>query len=453
MAATLATALIPALGQATPAEAAARVSVTGPGGAGVAAASGPSTLELSGAGFQSIAGGFGGIYVLFGTVGETWRPSEGGVGGRDFLYVPDSQTKDNAGREKFVAFPGSDTADSANGGVIAADGTWSTTLAVPGPAFEVEDASGARQTIDCQAVQCGVITIGAHGVANANNESFTPVRFGGAAGGGETASGSDGAAAAAGAAAGVSAAGAPATLGVDATTAVAGHALAFTARGFTPGEQVTAVLDDGVVSVGPLTAGKYGEVASTIPLDAAMRVGSHTLTLTGAASGAAAEAMITVRRDPSVVEAAVGAERSGGAVGEAKRLGGWEIAIVVAAGVCLLVLIGSLTSAAVARRVRRRARTVGGDPTLGGEADSTLAAGAREPASSAVLEWPKAPTHRAKPRRSARSRRRPSRQDGASEAPTSPLAPVQPVGRAATAETPVHANVQGTPVTAGTGEL
>jgi hypothetical protein len=360
----LATALIAgltALMAPVPARAAgATVTVSGVGGGAVAATDGPTTLKLAGSGFQSIEGGFGGIYVLFGSVSGDWRPSAGGVGGRDFLYVPDSQTKDNAGREKFVAFPGSDTASSANGGVIAADGSWSTSIVVPGPAFEIEDAAGKTVSVDCRQVQCGVITIGAHAVVNANNETFTPVDFGGGAAGGTATtdgsaaaggSGADGAAAG-GADLAIASSGVP-TLGVDPTTAVAGHALAFTARGFAPGEQVTAVLDDGEVSVGPLTAGRFGEVASTIQLAGDLRVGSHTLTLTGAASAGVAEALITVRRDPSLVEASEAASASAAEIGQDRALGPWEVAIVVAAAMFVLVLVGSLAGAAAARRARR----------------------------------------------------------------------------------------------------
>lgn len=350
----------------------ASVAVAGVGGEARANAEAATTLTLTGSGFQAIEGGFGGIYVLFGAVSGDWRPSAGGVGGRDFLYVPDAQTKDNAGREKFVAFIGSETASSANGGVIAADGSWATTLVVPGAVFDVEDAAGQAQRVDCRQTQCGVITIGAHGVVNANNETFTPVSFDGATAATAAATagaGDDGETAADGAGAGVVPATGVATLGVDATTAVAGHALAFTGRGFAPGEQVTAVLDDGVAAVGPLTAGQFGEVAAAIPLAADLRVGTHSLTLTGAASGASAEATFTVRRDPSLVEASEQASQSA-AVGEGRQLGPWQIAVVVAAIVFVLVLVGSLAGAAATRRARRLALSL---------ALATLAVGAGGP--------------------------------------------------------------------------
>jgi hypothetical protein len=332
--------------------ASARVDVTSAAGDGRAKADGPTTLNLTGSGFQSIQGGFGGIYVLFGTVNGNWRPSQGGLGGRDFLYVPDSQTKDNAGREKFVAFPGSETAGSANGGQIDSQGNWSTQLEVPGPTFTVEDASGKAVEVDCRVLQCGVITIGAHGVVNANNETFTPVSFSSTS---TALSGQQSAEPSASAPPTTQKGTQVASLGVDPTTAVAGHALAFTGRGFEAGEQVTAVLDDGAVSVGPLTAGKFGEVAGVLPLATDLQVGSHTLTLTGAASGTSAETLITVRRDPSLVEQAEAMERGQAELGEETELTPWQIAIVVAALVLLVVLAGSLTAAAATRKARRKA--------------------------------------------------------------------------------------------------
>ena len=59
--------------------------------------------------------------------------------GVDYFYVPDSETKDNHGFEKFVTFPGGDTASAANGGVLKADGTWSTTMVIPGATFAALD--------------------------------------------------------------------------------------------------------------------------------------------------------------------------------------------------------------------------------------------------------------------------------------------------------------------------
>ncbi len=133
------------------------------------------TLRLSGSGFQGIKNGYGGIYVAFGTVNGTWQPSKGGATGADYSYVPDDESNPT-GYVDFVAFEGSTTASAANGGTVdSATGTWSATLKVPGSTFQALDRNGAAKTVDCTVVQCGIITIGAHGVANANNESFTPV--------------------------------------------------------------------------------------------------------------------------------------------------------------------------------------------------------------------------------------------------------------------------------------
>lgn len=134
-------------------------------------------VRLHGAGFQSVKNGFGGIYVLFGTVTGAWRPSEGGASGADYVYVQDSETKDNHGYQRFVAFPGDPTAYAANGGTVKADGTWDATLVIPGAVFPAKGRDGSVRQVDCRKVRCGVITIGAHGVANAHNETFTPVEF------------------------------------------------------------------------------------------------------------------------------------------------------------------------------------------------------------------------------------------------------------------------------------
>ncbi|MCS7475340.1 hypothetical protein ACFFQW_31430 [Umezawaea endophytica] len=134
-------------------------------------------IDLSGSGFQSIPKGHGGIYVLFGWVADPWRPSQGGAAGVTYRYVQDSEAKDNNGFQRFVAFPDSDTASAANGGVIAADGTWRTRIVVPGARFKAADRTGSVTEVDCRQVRCGVITIGAHGVVNPTNETFTPITF------------------------------------------------------------------------------------------------------------------------------------------------------------------------------------------------------------------------------------------------------------------------------------
>jgi hypothetical protein len=340
--------------------AAASVTVTGPSGGASAAVDGPSTLRVSGSGFQSVQGGLGGIYVMFGWVddpaGGSWRPSNGGLTGEDYRYVPDSESASNEGHQKFVAFPGSDTEAAANGGVLAADGTWATELSVPGPRFTSQDRSGATTEVDCTQVQCGVITIGAHGVKNATNETFTPVSFGGGA---PAAGGTGGAASTAGAAGTADAAvteRAPATLGVDQATAVQGRAMTFAAQGFEPGEQVVATLDSGVVSVGPLTAGAHGEVAGILQLPADLRVGTHVLTLTGAQSGQVPEVEVTVTRDPAEATAA---ELVAAATPDDDTvllgLTAPELAVAGAGGLLLLVVAVSAVTAQRRRRAARRA--------------------------------------------------------------------------------------------------
>ena len=157
----------------------AQVQVTVDGG-GTLNPDGPTTLDLTGSGFQSIQGGFGGIYVLFGWVsdpnGGSWKPSQGGKTGENYKYVPDDESNPT-GYDVFVAFPGSSTEAAANGGTIAADGTWHAKMTVPGAAFTSMDRAGNPSPVDCLSVQCGVITIGAHGVTNTSNETFTPVAF------------------------------------------------------------------------------------------------------------------------------------------------------------------------------------------------------------------------------------------------------------------------------------
>ncbi|MFI5561428.1 hypothetical protein ACIA2T_19290 [Amycolatopsis japonica] len=135
------------------------------------------SLQVKGTGFQSVPKGYGGIYLLFGWVADgAWQPSQGGAAGATYRYVKDKEAKDNNGFQRFLAFPGSDTASAANG-EIAADGTWSAKLVLPGARFKAADRTGKIVDVDCLKVRCGLITVGAHGVVNANNETFTPVTF------------------------------------------------------------------------------------------------------------------------------------------------------------------------------------------------------------------------------------------------------------------------------------
>ncbi|MDR5698732.1 hypothetical protein [Agromyces aerolatus] len=154
------------------------VSVVGdPSKVGVADTAAPTKLVVSGSGFQSIEGGFGGVYVLFGwNSGPGWEPSAGGSTGATYRYVADDPNAP-AGYQLFVPFPGSATESEGNGGSLNPDGTWSAELTIAGPVFTPVDAVDTGETIDCTQVQCGIMTIGAHGVVSPANESFTPIAF------------------------------------------------------------------------------------------------------------------------------------------------------------------------------------------------------------------------------------------------------------------------------------
>jgi hypothetical protein len=277
----------------TNAWAAGAISVVNDSGAATADPDYATDMTVTGNGFQSIQGGFGGIYVLFGWIdaGSAWQPSKGGTVGTDYRYVPDSESKDNAGYQRFVSFPGSDTEASANA-VMAANGSFSVDVVIPGAIFESQDRNGDVSEVDCEKVQCGIITIGAHGVKNANNESFTPISFVAPAAAG-AATGSAAAATAPATSSGV------ARVGYTTASAVAGNALSFTGQGFAAGEQVVATLDNGVAAVGPLTAGASGEVAGVLPLPIDLRGGTHLLVLSGAASGSTAQTEVSITADLS----------------------------------------------------------------------------------------------------------------------------------------------------------
>jgi len=285
--------IAPLLWLAAPAGAAARVRIANADGDAVIDATYATTLTLSGSGFQSIKGGHGGIYVLFGTVSGSWRPSAHGSGTK--LTVPDAQSKNNAGYAKFIAFPGSDTASSANGGTISANGSWSTRLTVPGAVFSTYDGQGKVVEVDCRKVTCGVITIGAHGVANARNESFTPVRVGNlypsgsstttttaeTTGSATTPSKQAAQTAPAAPAGAAPAATGPAALEVDRASARPGRVLAFSATGLVPGSQVSATFADGRAGAGPLTVGSNGQLAGLLTLPAGLNSGTYELRLVG----------------------------------------------------------------------------------------------------------------------------------------------------------------------------
>lgn len=348
-------AAVPLLGilPTAPAQAAGRVSVTSSLGTARASAEGATTINVSGAGFQSIAKAFGGVYVVFGHAPDaaSWRPSQGGKSGQDFFYIADSQAKENSGYQRFIAFPGSSTADSANGGTLSDSGDFTLSMVIPGPTLRV-DAPGGSKDIDCRQVQCGVFTFGAHGVSNANNETFTPISF---ADGGTT-TGAQGTAPAAGAAAGAANAtpaeggttapkaiadGQP-RLGIEQKTVVAGRALGFTAAGFAPGEQVVATVASGIAAAGPLTAGSYGEIAGVVQIPLDMIPGTHKIKLQAAGTGTTAEAEFSVMANAAAIPAAQTGNESGV---------WWAlVAVLVLGSLLLLLLLTSLVTTVLRRR-------------------------------------------------------------------------------------------------------
>lgn len=300
---------------APPASAAPRISVVNDRGSASADVRYRTKLTITGRGFQTVTGGFGGVYLMFGWVddprGGSWKPSRGGVTGTDYRYIPDAENAAaNQGYLKFIAFPGSSTASEANA-VLSAAGRFSVSLTVPGPTFQSVDRDGKVVSVDCRKVTCGVITIGAHGVKNPANESFTPVRFttvydAAPAGQAEDAAPEEEPPATTGDATDATGTGATATpkraarsgvpkVVTDRLTAKVGNTLAFTGTGFSPGEQVVGVLDDGAAGIGPLVAGPSGEVAGILPLPATLPAGTHELRLTGAASGGQASERFAVR--------------------------------------------------------------------------------------------------------------------------------------------------------------
>lgn len=358
---------------ASPAHAAGSVTVDAAGQGAVIDSTYSTELRVRGSGFQSVKGGHGGLYVWFGTVNGKWQPSKGGQSGVNYVYVPDKETKDNAGFQRYVAFPGSSTASAANGGVISAKGEWDVRLMVPGPEFEAVGRNGELTRVDCRKVTCGVITIGAHGVKNANNETFTPVKLGdlsatdaveetdtsdsgtgddgGARSGGPAASEASGAStsgpdASTGSASDTTerkgAKKGPAELTLDHAAAYAGRAMSFGVTGLTPGEQFTVVLDDGIAAAGPFVVGADGSAKGVVGLPATTSPGTHELRLYGASKEAATKFGVSV--DPEIESVSL------------QEPDGQQVASWVFAGVAAVIFVGALIVALRRARGGRRAQ-------------------------------------------------------------------------------------------------
>lgn len=141
---------------------------------------------------------FGGVYVMFGWVapGTTWGPSNrngvdsNGQFGITYSYAGASRSADTrddgTGHNRFVSFTAGGVSGESTDFHMTMDpaypdnsrGNWATTITIPGSVYQwVDPATGATHTVDCTVVQCGIYTIGAHGVASATNERFVPVTF------------------------------------------------------------------------------------------------------------------------------------------------------------------------------------------------------------------------------------------------------------------------------------
>ncbi|SER02168.1 hypothetical protein [Actinokineospora terrae] len=295
-------------------------------------------VEVRGTGFQSVPKAHGGIYVLFGWVdGGTWQPSKGGAAGSTYRYVQDSEAKNNNGFQRFVSFPGSDTAASANGGVVAPDGSWSVRMIIPGARFKAVDRSGNTTEVDCARVTCGVITIGAHGVVNPTNETFTPVRFAAPTAGQPpaTPTGAPSTNAVPGTAAPLPAR--SATLSAAAGVVAAGATVAVTGSGFAADEQVTVVLRSDPLFLAPAKADAAGAVSYQAAIPADVPAGAHTLEFTGAKSGAVGTVPLTVSAavPPAAAQPVQPASSTDG-------LGWWPIAAALGAVALVVVVIALL---------------------------------------------------------------------------------------------------------------
>lgn len=157
-------------------------------------ASGPTTVTVRGSGYltgpyRCDASKYGGVYVLFGWVqpGQAWGPSNRestsprGQYGSTYVYPGaggGGETRDDgSGTVRLVAFTPGGTSGSETAFHMDPAGNWSTTITVA-PSFSWSNVvTGESRSIDCTKVQCGVFTIGAHGIASATNELFVPVSF------------------------------------------------------------------------------------------------------------------------------------------------------------------------------------------------------------------------------------------------------------------------------------
>lgn len=133
---------------------------------------------------------FGGIYVFFGWVapggqwGPSWRESTSMRGhfGHTYTYPGDqggADTRDDgSGVIRLVSFSEGGMSGTETPFHMDGNGNWTTTLTIRGATYQWLDvADGKVNSVDCRVVQCGVFTIGAHGLSSRTNEVFTPISF------------------------------------------------------------------------------------------------------------------------------------------------------------------------------------------------------------------------------------------------------------------------------------
>ncbi|MBF4606229.1 HtaA domain-containing protein [Curtobacterium sp. VKM Ac-1393] len=142
---------------------------------GLSTATAGTTLTVTGSGFTKNTNGSG-LYVLFGYV--TKHPSAGGAAGAGYDYVPGAGGTGQDG-QGFVAWP--DNTGTGAAATAKLSGTKNAGFTQGGIVARASFTGQSTKRVDCLsgAVQCGVLTIGAHGAADAAVETFTPVYFAG----------------------------------------------------------------------------------------------------------------------------------------------------------------------------------------------------------------------------------------------------------------------------------
>jgi hypothetical protein len=276
---------------------------------------------------------FGGIYVLFGWVqpggqwGPSWRSSTSAQGqfGTTYTYPGEGgggDTRDDgSGAVRLVSFTDGGLSGTETPFHMDPAGNWQTTINVRGALYQWTDiASGRTSTVDCRAVQCGVFTVGAHGISSRTNEQFAPITFR-----------SDG----------------PpptvATGGVSAQTPAAGATGASGAMGAgagtpNPGAGAGAATGSGASP----TPGATGGVNTDAPSSAA------PTTADAPGSPATDPGAATTTADPDVTEIAAGGRTSAQVFDDQ---GGSPLGAIV-----VVVLLVSACTALVVLRLRRRGR-------------------------------------------------------------------------------------------------